>query len=51
MVSAENHEGNTGDTIADTGARETGAWAQACSVRPGCAAPAMTIAENSLKRG
>src|SRR6188472_57395 len=48
VVSAENHEGNTGDTIADTGARETGAWALACSVRPSSAVPAMTIAENIL---
>src|SRR6185503_17058093 len=48
VVSAEDHEGNTGDTIADAGARETGAWALACSVRPSRAVPAMTIAETIL---
>ena len=48
VVSAENHEGNTGDTIAETGARDTGAWALACSLGPSSAVPAMTIAETIL---
>src|SRR4029079_4703101 len=40
VESAENHEGNTGDTMADTGARDPGAWALAGPLDPSSAVPA-----------